>query len=569
MNEYALYHKSESEYSYAKSEHIIAIRFRAAKSDVLTIHIIYGGKYNFAQQRYRVKMPLAYSDRLYNYYAVDLTLDDTRLVYVFEIQEGEKIYYFSEDGLTENYDYTLNFYNAFQVAYINAADIHRDIAWLRQACFYQIFIDRFNRGNYKKNDSYINLKWGELPNPKSFAGGDLKGITEKLDYLSELGINALYLTPIFQAISNHKYDIEDYYTIDEMFGDESDFAELMREAHRRKMYVVLDAVFNHVSNRSKQFQDVLLNGKKSKYYNWFIIRGDKIDTKNINYECFAACEYMPKWNTSNEEVQQYLIDIALYWIKKYDIDGWRLDVSDEVSHSFWRRFRKAVKAVKADCVIIGENWHDANSYLRGDQYDSIMNYAFTKACLDYFAFGRFSVKDFAEKLNGILMRNTDTVNGMMLNLLDSHDTHRFITQTGGEIKKLECALAILYMFVGAPCIYYGTEIAMPGGYDPDCRRTMDWVKANQKGTLWKLLKTLIDLKRFRTELSGTDIRIQAIGDLLVIERKNGEHRLKLTVNGGGEVVPLKKNNLCTNAQEVIRLNEFMIEYINEHQEERL
>lgn len=184
---------------------------------------------------------------------------------MFEIQEGEQIYYFSEDGLTENYDYTLNFYNAFQVAYINAADIHRDIAWLRQACFYQIFIDRFNRGNYKKNDSYINLKWGELPNPKSFAGGDLKGITEKLDYLSELGINALYLTPIFQSISNHKYDIEDYYTIDKMFGDESDFAELMREAHRRKMYVVLDAVFNHVSNRSKQFQDVLLNGKKSKY----------------------------------------------------------------------------------------------------------------------------------------------------------------------------------------------------------------------------------------------------------------------------------------------------------------
>lgn len=569
MYEYALYHKPETEYSYAKSENVIAIRFRAAKEDILTVHIIYGGKYSYAQRRYRAKMPLTYSDRLYNYYAVDLTLDDTRLVYVFEIQEGEKTYYFSEDGLTENYDFTLNFYNAFQFAYINSADIHRDIAWLRQACFYQIFIDRFNRGNYKKNDSYINLKWGELPNPKSFAGGDLKGITEKLNYLSELGINALYLTPIFQSISNHKYDIEDYYTIDKMFGDESDFAELMREAHKRKIYVVLDAVFNHVSNQSKQFQDVLLNGKKSKYYNWFIIRGDKIDTKNINYECFAACEYMPKWNTSNEEVQQYLIDIALYWIRKYDIDGWRLDVSDEVSHSFWRRFRNTVKNVKADCAIIGENWHDANPYLRGDQYDSIMNYAFTKSCLDYFAFGSFSIKDFAEKLNGILMRNTDTVNGMMLNLLDSHDTHRFITQTGGDIKKLECALAILYMFVGAPCIYYGTEIAMPGGYDPDCRRTMDWEKANRKGTLWKLLQTLINLKRFRTELFGTDIHIQAIGDLLIIERKNGEHKLKLTVNGGDKVVPLKKNNLCTNAQEFIRLNEFMIEYINEHKEEGL
>ena len=156
----------------------------------------------------------------------------------------------------------------------------------------------------------------------------------------------------------------------------------------------------------------------------FIIHGDRADCKNVNYECFASCAYMPKWNTSNRQLQKYLTDIATYWIKEYNIDGWRLDVSDEISHDFWRDLRKAVKAVKPDCVLIGENWHDANSYLHGDQYDSIMNYAFTKACLDFYCFGNFGTQQFADKLNEILMRNTDAVNIMMLNLLDSHDTYK-------------------------------------------------------------------------------------------------------------------------------------------------
>ena len=124
-----------------------------------------------------------------------------------------------------------------------------------------------------------------------------------------------------------------------------------------------------------------------------------------------------------------------------------------------------------------------------------MNYAFTKACLDAFAFGTLDASGFAEKLNELLMRNTDTVNGMMLNLLDSHDTHRFLTQVGGDIQKLGCALAVLYLFVGAPCIYYGTEIGMEGGYDPDCRRTMDWARAEERPPLWRLVQQLAACKR--------------------------------------------------------------------------
>ena len=525
MIEQAIFHKPETEYGYAKDGRTFSLRIRTAREDSPKITVVYGGKYDFWETQFRKEMILSYRDRLYNYYTAELQPKDIRLVYVFEIRQGEKVSYYSEDGLSDAYDFTLNFYNAFQIAYINDCDVQKPVHWMRDACFYQIFVDRFFRGDSGKDTSYINLPWGQLPNPKSFAGGDLQGIRKKLPYLQELGINALYLTPIFKSISNHKYDIQDYFTVDPMFGTNADFAELVKAAHERNIRVVIDAVFNHVSDRCSQFQDVLKNGKKSKYFHWFVIHADAVDQEKVNYECFSACNYMPKWNTSNPEVQDYLIRIAVHWIKEYHIDGWRLDVSDEVSHHFWRKFRQAVKAANPECAIIGENWHNANSYLQGDQYDSIMNYAFTKACLDFFAFGTMDAGGFAEKLNELLMRNTDTVNNMMLNLLDSHDTHRFFTQVGENKDKLESALAVLYLFVGAPCIYYGTEIALPGGYDPDCRRTMDWDRAQARGSTWQLIRELTKLKREEPALHSYQVKAYAQGNVFCLDR--GDIRLRI------------------------------------------
>ena len=561
MQEQAMYHKPETQYAYALSENSVALRLRTAKEDTPEVSVLYGGKYDFARKRREKAMRLCCSDRLFNYYTAELELSDVRLVYVFRIREGGKTYYYSEDGLSEHFAFDLSYYNAFQIAYLNAADIHRPVQWMQDARFYQIFIDRFFRGNEEKDDSYITLPWGELPTPKSFAGGDLKGITKKLPYLHELGVNALYLTPVFQSVSNHKYDTQDYFAIDEMFGGEKDFRKFMKAAHEAGFHVVLDAVFNHVSERCLQFRDVLQNGKASRYFDWFLIDGDKVDRQKVNYQCFAACDYMPKWNTSCEEVQHFLIGVALHYMKEYGVDGWRLDVSDEVSHDFWRKFRAAVKAENGACVIIGENWHDANPYLRGDQYDSIMNYAFTKACLDAFAFGTLDASGFAEKLNELLMRNTDTVNGMMLNLLDSHDTHRFLTQVGGDIQKLGCALAVLYLFVGAPCIYYGTEIGMEGGYDPDCRRTMDWACAEERPPLWRLVQRLAALKRESAALHGTKAKIWAEGDLFFLERGE-KNKLRLTVNFG-KAQPLTERLILTNAESVLNQYTFMIEKIGE------
>ncbi len=525
MNQHAILHYPESNYCFAKNADTVVLRLRISKDDrPERVRVIYGGKYTFATERSYCEMERRYTDGLYAFYTVTLNVSDRRLVYVFEITSGGKVRFFSEDGLTEKFDYELSYYNCFQYAYINESDIMKPVGWMNSACFYQIFVDRFNIGREDKDKSYINLGWGEIPNPKSFAGGDIRGITQKLGYLKSLGVNALYLTPVFSSVSNHKYDITDYYEIDKNFGDKADLKELIEKAHANGIKVVLDAVFNHCSENLSQFRDVAERGRQSPYYDWFIIRKDS----PLEYECFAACKYMPKFDTSNAEVRKFLIGIATYWIEEFDIDGWRLDVSDEVSHMFWREFRQAVKAVKSDCVLIGENWHDANVYLRGDQFDSIMNYAFTKACLDFYAFGAADAAQTADKLNGLLMRNTDAVNAMMLNLLDTHDTHRFLTRVNGNTDKLMSALALTYFFTGAPCIYYGTENAMEGGYDPDCRRTFDWSQENCDNAVKTLVKTLASLKR-EAEFCGAEADIRSVRGLLEVGR--GAYRLAINESG--------------------------------------
>lgn len=524
MNKHAVLHIPESRYCFALSKEEVVIRLRTAKEDAdagLKVRLIYGVKYDYKEKRFTVDVPLKYEDEIFAYYELQLKIDDVRLVYIFEFEENGKKYYFSEDGVTETYDFEECFYNFFQLPYINENDVMPIVDWMPGTVFYQIFVDRFCIGNENKDMSYIDMKWGDKPTPKNHAGGDLRGIIKRLDYLKDLGISALYLTPIFLADSNHKYDTIDYKQIDPQFGTTEDLVELVKEAHSRGIRVVCDAVFNHCSYKMAEFQDVVKNGKASKYHDWFIIDGDKADLDNRNYECFAYCEYMPKLNTANPDVQKFLLDIATYWIDVADIDGWRLDVADEVSHDFWRMFRKAVKAKKSDAVIIGENWHDAYPSLQGEQQDSIMNYAYTKICLDYFAKESCDALKTAQHLNGILMRNMKQVNYMMLNLLDSHDTDRFFTKCGKDKKKLETALALSMFMPGTPCIYYGTELAMEGSYDPDCRRCFDWDESNWDKQFLNKVKELIALKK-NPILQIGDVSITADdGAIKIVRSYNG------------------------------------------------
>lgn len=530
MNECAMLHIPDSRYCFATGEKELVLRLRMAREDEKAkVFLVYAQKYDFTFCRKKLPMEIKYSDRLYNYYEIKMRLEDVRFAYIFQIEEDGNTWYFSEDGVTKEYKFEEGFYNFFQMPYINKNDVMDTVDWMRSAVFYQIFVERFRQGNEKKDTSYINMKWDEKPTPKSFAGGDLAGIIEKMDYLKELGINALYLTPVFRSISNHKYDIIDYFTVDPQFGTKEELRQLVKLAHENGIRVVLDAVFNHCSMEMQQFQDVLEKGRESRFYDWFIIDGDFPEPEKMNYECFAACNYMPKLNTANEEVQDFLLEIAIYWIREVDIDGWRLDVSDEVSHDFWRRFRKAVKKEKPDSVIIGENWHDAYAYLMGDQYDSIMNYAFTKACLDYFAKGVFSAKDMADKLNSNLMRNTEQVNRMMLNLLDSHDTHRFFTEVNKDKDKMLAAIALEMVFEGAPCLYYGTELCMEGGYDPDSRRGFPWDTNSWDMDFLEKVKELIRIRKQPAVQYG-EIKIEEEQEMLHVERMWENSKIILRIN---------------------------------------
>lgn len=569
MNEHAILHVPDSRYCFPIGTKELVLRLRMAREDEnVKVFLIYECKYLFHEKQKKVPVEIKYQDRLYNYYEIELKLDDVRLAYIFQIESDDKKYYFSEDGLTEDYNFAEGFYNCFQLPYINKNDVMPVVPWMKNAVFYQIFVERFFMGNTTKDKSYINMQWDEKPTPKSFAGGDIRGIIQKLDYLEELGISAIYLTPIFKSISNHKYDIIDYKCIDPQFGTKEDFAELVQKAHEKKIRIVLDAVFNHCSMYMAQFQDVIEKGRSSKYFDWFVIDGDSVDVEACNYECFASCNYMPKLNTANEEVQDFLIEIALYWLREFHIDGWRLDVSDEISHDFWRMFRKKVKQENPQAVIIGENWHDAYPYLQGEQYDSIMNYAFTKACLDYFAREKFNAAQMAEKLNSNLMRNIEPVNRMMLNLLDSHDTHRFFTEVKKDKDKLLAAVALTMIFPGAPCIYYGTEICMEGGYDPDSRRGFCWDEASWDKGVRDKIKELIRTRKTVAIAEG-DVQISEKSQMLVVEREaTGEKQMlyinltdegqRIKIDEGQECIILSQNHVTQEKRNADLCTEFIV-----------
>ena len=532
MNIQAIYHRPESNYCFATDHKTIVLRIRFAKGEqICKLSVLYNTKYHIAQQQFKQEMQLIASDAQFDYYKATLFLEDPRLAYVFYFEYDNEPYYFCEDGLVSTYNFNLAYFNSFQFAYINDDDVMQNVEWLNNAVFYQIFVDRFCKTDTAK--SKINAKWDELPTPTSFFGGNLDGITENLDYIKGLGATALYLTPIFKSNSNHKYDTIDFYCIDESFGNKESLKKMVTNAHDKGLKVVLDAVFNHVSRDFEQFKDVIKYGKKSKYFDWFVIDGEKVEQNPPNYACFGDCEYMPKLNTCNKEVQNYLIGVMVYWMKECDVDGWRLDVSDEVSHGFWRKAREAVKAQKSNAALIGENWHNSESFLRGDQFDSIMNYALTKRMIDFWVDESIDEKQLAEQLNSLYMRYSDVTNNMMFNLLDSHDTARFYTQIKKDSNRLLCAIATLIFLPGSFNLYYGTDILLEGEYDPDCRRTFDFSRLEDEGIkrFQTSLKELLALKRQPAIKSGK-LKIFSQNEALVIERASEEQVLRLIVRRG-------------------------------------
>lgn len=521
MNEQAIYHKPESEYAYAVNEQTLRIVLRTAARERLSkVELLYNNKYDFTKQTATVAMERVTTDGLFDYYGAEITLTDLRFAYIFRLRTPSGEYYYSEAGLDREYDFEHAYYTFFQFPFINRTDVIKQIPWTKDAVFYQIFIDRFCRGDYTKDDGYITQEWNKIPKSNSYCGGDLKGITSKLEYLRGTGMNALYLTPVFTAYSNHKYNVKNYTTVDPQFGTNADLHELIATAHGKGMRVMLDTVFNHCDISHDYFRDVEEKGRSSEYYDWFIIEGEKPEYEKGNYAYFADCKYMPKWNTSNAATRKFLIDLAVEYVRM-GFDGLRLDVADEVSHTMWRELRTAVKAVNAETLLIGELWHENTFCLRGDEFDGVMNYRVHKVFMDYFAMSTVTAETAANRLNRILMQNYEQINGMMLNFLDNHDTPRFLRVCGGNKDKVLSALTAVILFPGVPCVFYGTEFPLDGAGDPDCRRTFDWTFETQDKAYFEKYERILALKREPCVREGRTVVDARAGMLRIVRETNG------------------------------------------------
>ncbi len=500
------------------------IRLRVQKGLVQAATLTYNCDKNM-WHHFRLESPMAlcFSDSEIDYYSVSVPLTDTRFAYIFKLmcRDGD-VRYFCEEGLVEAFDHSLGYFNFFQYTSQFDCDKMQVPDWVRTAVCYQIFPERFAMGSSHKNVGYINTAWGQLPTPKSYCGGDLIGIREKLEYLRDLGVNVLYLTPVFCSPSNHKYEITDYEQVDPAFGGNEALKSLVEAAHSLGIRVMLDGVFNHCSWQHPFFLDAQKRGTESPYYGWFFWNPDG------SYLTFGSVKAMPKLNTGNPEVIRYFSRIAVNWMKGYGVDGWRLDVSDEISHRFLRHFREAVLEENPEAIIIGEDWHRAVRYLNGDEYDGIMNYGLTKALLDLLAFGTIDAAGFRDRLVRLYHTYSVAACEKMLNLLGSHDTHRFLTRVGGDVQRLRTALAVMFFYPGIPCVYYGDEIGMEGGYDPDCRRCFDWEEGHWNTSIRELVKELAR-RRQEPALSRGTFAITEADGIITITRTAEEQTAVLRI----------------------------------------
>ncbi|MGV3523338.1 MAG: glycoside hydrolase family 13 protein [Candidatus Sericytochromatia bacterium] len=368
--------------------------------------------------------------------------------------------------------------------------------WVKDAVFYQIFPERFHNGD-PKNDPPGTEPWGSQPKLFNYMGGDLEGVIQKMPYLKELGINAIYFNPVFEApTSNHKYDTTDYLKLDPSFGDMSTFRRLVDTAHANGIKVVLDAVFNHSGDKHWAFQDAMKNGPQSKYWNWYLIHGfPVVQNPKPNYDSWWGFASLPKFNEYNPEVRNYLYQVAEFWTKQ-GIDGWRLDVPNEVRDmEIWREFRRRVKRLNPDAYIVGEIWGDGSPWLQGDQFDAVMNYQFREQVFNFLMDDKANVDQFDWGLEGLRNRHPDSVTYSMFNVLGSHDTARVVTMAKKDMNKVKLAALFQMTYVGAPVIYYGDEIGLEGEMDPDCRRAMPWNPSQWNQDLRNYYKRLIQIRK--------------------------------------------------------------------------
>lgn len=542
----------------------VHLRFRTGRENVDEVILV------FDEQRYT--MQKVANDKMFDYYEYTVKLGDSRVEYYFEVHSGHMVCYFNSVGVCSSVE---NYYNFSITPSFQTPD------WAKGAIIYQIFVDRFyngDRSNDVETDEYFyigegthkNTDWMKYPREmdvREFYGGDIAGVMKKLDYLQDLGVEAIYLNPIFVSPSNHKYDIQDYDYIDPHFGrivkndgenlqrDENGnliihdpehpnkdatryicrvtdkenleasnqlFIEFVEEVHRRGMKVILDGVFNHCGSFNKWldreciyedapgYEKGAFVSKDSPYRTFFKFREDTWPY-NVNYDGWWGHDTLPKLNyEESPKLYEYIMRIARKWVSPpYNVDGWRLDVAAdlgqtaEYNHHFWHEFRRNVKEANPNAIVLAEHYGDPTEWLKGDQWDTVMNYDAFMEPLTWFLTG---VEKHSDEYRGDLIGNADAFFGSMrhymtrfntqslqvaMNELSNHDHSRFLTRTNHQVGRISSRgadaanegvnknlfrMAVLMQMTwpGAPTIYYGDEAGLCGWTDPDSRRAYPW-----------------------------------------------------------------------------------------------
>lgn len=559
MNFAAVIHEPKSSYSYAYSKDKLHIRIKTSKNDVESIELLAVDPFNWIPRNdgtgiydfdvesiYRIKMIKEQVTRDHDVWFAEISdINWKRIKYCFILENNNEKYILGSHyrlPYTEDSSKLYDLFNYFNYPYINEEDIYKAPEWVANTIWYQIFPKSFYGAEGREN-------------------GDLEGIIEKLDYIKDMGFNGIYLTPIFESPSDHKYDTTDYFKVDKEFGNNEILGELVKEAHKRGIKVMLDAVFNHCGFFHPFWQDVIEKGTDSKYFDCFyvldknkpIVYGEvkngvpeEAPREELNYYTFAYTQAMPKWNTSNPIAREYLLNVASYWIEKYNIDGWRLDVSNEVSHDFWRELRKKVKAINKDVFLLGENWDNSYPWLQGDQFDAVMNYEFSIPIWSFFRLNnsskiKYSAEEFKFEISKLLVGYPKHLTKNLFNLLDSHDTERFLNVVDGNIEVAKLAYIFLFTFPGTPCTYYGSEVGMTGGEHGN-REPMIWEKEKQNQDLLLFIKKLIDLRKthksFKTE-NFSWVNIDTKSNTLMYKKESEEEILYVILNNDNNSVEIQ------------------------------
>lgn len=507
MNTSAIRHLSFYPFVQALARSKVRFFLEAAVDDMTSCELVWW-KRSAPEKRQIVSMHIIRSNRHMDQWTAEVSFqEETHYIkYGFRLtdQDGKTVWYNAYGFHTKETPE-----GSFEILQINETDVLRVPDWSQGCIYYQIFPERFAKSG--KIQGHFDT-WDAAPTRDNFLGGNLRGIIDRLPYLNDLGVECIYLNPIFLGDFNHKYATTDYFKIDPMFGTEPDLIELVEKAHVLGIRVILDGVFNHVGIHFAPFMDFMEKGEKSAYRDWFYPKQYPIHINPACYECVGDYPYMPRLNGANAEVRNHVQKVLLYWLEHTHIDGWRFDVADELDRHAITIWREAVKRAYPDALILAETWGDASRLLGADGFDSAMNYLFRDAAIDFFAHGSITADEFKDLLDSMLMHYPEGINLSMYNLLGSHDTARFLTEAKGEIWRLRLAMAFQMLFPGAPAIYYGDELGMTGENDPGCRGGMAWDTPNEALHIWQ--KELIALRKKHQSLRTGAYHVLAAKDNL-------------------------------------------------------